>query len=95
MIINNNISYRGKKKRQRSKIIKRMMIMIKTMMIMLMIILNHSVITIAFIDSESKSTTEEFCDRTENLNECVMDEKWLNEEMIKVGDNERHPSLEM
>ena len=69
-----------------------MMIMIKTMMIMMMIILNHSVITIAFIDSDAKSTTEEFCDRTENLNECVMDEKWLNEEMIKVGDNERHPN---
>lgn len=53
-------------------------------------LLNHSIITIAFIDSDAKSTTEEFCDSTDNLNECEMDQDWLKKELIKMGDDRRH-----
>jgi len=56
-------------------------------------LLNHSVITIAFINSDAKSITKEFCDRTSNLNEYnVMDEEWLNDKVINVGDKMRHPN---
>ena len=55
-------------------------------------LLNHSVITIAFINSNAKSETKESCDRTSNLNEYnVMNEEWLNEVVINVGDKMRHP----
>jgi hypothetical protein len=54
-------------------------------------LLNHSVITIAFIDSDAKSTTKEFCDRTSNLNEYNdMNEEWLNKEMI--NDKKKYPN---